>query len=108
MSVHSLTTDTISAVAAILLSLLFSYVPNVKDWFAKQPGTTKRLVVLGSLALAAAGGLALSCGSLNGVMLVPGATACTETNLVDVVSAFIAALVANQSAYSFAPQPKTV
>jgi putative flippase GtrA len=101
MTIHSLTTDTISAVAAIILSLVFSYVPKVKDWFAVQPGTTKRLVVLASLAAAAGGGLALSCTSL-----IPGAVACTQTNIVDVVSAFIAALVANQSAYSFQPQPK--
>jgi putative flippase GtrA len=103
MPTQALTTVTISAIAGILLSLLFSYVPHLKDWFDEQTGTTKRLIMLASLVAAAAGALALNCGTIAGHPILPGASLCTETTIVDAVSAFIAALVANQSAYQLAP-----
>ena len=99
MSTHALTADTLSAFAGILLSLVFSYVPKVKDWFTKQSGTTKRLILLASLAVIAAGALALNCNGL-----LPGAAQCTQAGAYDVAAAFIAALVANQAAYQLAPQ----
>jgi len=47
----------LSAVAGVLLSLLFSYIPGASDWFAALDGTRKRLVMLGALVLVAAGSL---------------------------------------------------
>jgi multisubunit Na+/H+ antiporter MnhB subunit len=100
MTTNTLTAATISAVAGIVLSLAFNYVPGLNQWFQAQTGTIKRLVMLASLILVTAGALALGCTAI-----LPTNTACSTTTITDAITAFIAALVANQSAYTFQPQP---
>ncbi|MEJ2600915.1 MAG: hypothetical protein P8Z00_21460 [Anaerolineales bacterium] len=64
---------TLSTVASAVLSLGFSYVPKLKDWFEKlggsadgsdDGGTRKRLVMLGLLVLVALSTYGLSCAGL--------------------------------------------
>jgi hypothetical protein len=100
MTTNTLTAATISAVAGIVLSLAFSYVPGLSHWFDAQTGTTKRLVVLASLVVVTAGALAIGCTGI-----LPSSTVCTTATITDAIAAFIAALVASQSAYTFQPQP---
>lgn len=91
---------TIAAVAGILLSLLFSYVPGARDWFDGLEGTHKRLVMLGLLAVASIGIFTLGCAGI-----VEGLP-CTQDGAVGVLKLFIAAMVTNQATYSFAPKPQ--
>lgn len=91
---------TIAAVAGILLSLLFSYVPGARDWFDMLEGTHKRLVMLGLLAVASIGIFVLGCaGVIEGLP-------CTQDGAVGVLKLFIAAMVTNQTAYTISPKGK--
>ncbi len=39
-----MTVEQLGAIAGVILSLLFSYVPGLSDWFSALPATTKRLI----------------------------------------------------------------
>jgi hypothetical protein len=90
--------ELLAAIAGILLSLLFSYVPKFADWYNPLDGTKKRLVMLGLLVLAAGGTFGLSCDKI-----VQGVT-CDMPGAIQLVSAFIFALIANQSTNSISPE----
>jgi len=92
-----MTVEQLGAIAGVVLSLLFSYVPGLSDKFAALAATTKRLIMAALLLVVAGGALALSCSNL--VVTVP----CTQAGLLDLVNVYIAALVANQAAYMIAP-----
>lgn len=94
----SITPEWLALIAGALLSLLFSYVPGLSDWFSKLDGTRKRLVMLALLAVVTGGAFGLGCaGILAGVD-------CSRNGAVNAVYAFILALMANQSTYAISPQ----
>jgi hypothetical protein len=95
-----MTAETLSAVAGVVLSLAFSYVPGVREWFEALDATRKRLIMALSLAIVSAGVVALSCWNI-----MPLVT-CNQGGVVALVTAFIAALVANQSAYLITPKAR--
>lgn len=98
-----MTAQVLAAAAGILVSLMFSYLPGVADWYAAQDGTHKRLIMLGALAAVAGAVFGLSC---LGIAQVGGANlpACTVTGLQGLLEALVAALVANQAAYLISPE----
>lgn len=97
MSVN-ITPEWLALVAGAVLSLLFSYVPGLSDWYATLDGTRKRLVMAGLLLVVAGGAFGLGCaGILAGVD-------CSRNGAVNAVYAFILALMANQSTYAISPQ----
>jgi hypothetical protein len=90
--------EMLSAVAGMLLSLAFSYVPGLSTWFGELDGVYKRLVMLAALVLVAGGAAALSClgiPQVDGVVL----PACDQPGLLSLLEAWVAALVANQATY---------
>lgn len=91
-----LSPDYLAALAGILLSLVFSYTPGLQPKYDALPPTTKRLIMLGALALAAAGVLAYQCRADG---------ACYGANWELAVTAFIAAAVANQATFALTPKP---
>ena len=93
-----MTAELLSSIAGIVLSLLFSYVPQVKNWYDPQPPTTKRLVMLALLLAVAGGSYAGSCaGCWSGVT-------CDQAGALGLVRVFVAALIANQSTYLISPK----
>ena len=88
-----MTTETLAAVAAVLLSLAFSYVPGLRDKFELLDSTHKRLVMLACLAVVALAALGLSCANLWDFVT------CNKSGILQLVETFIAAAVANQAAY---------
>ena len=102
-----MTPEVLSSVAAIILSLLFSYWPGLNTWYAAQTEARKKLLMLGMTITVAAGAFALSCGDLLfdlfGVSL-----ACSQESAVALVRAIIWAVVANQSTYMLTPQSQAV
>ena len=95
-----MTPDQLSALAGILLSLALAYVPGLAEWYAGLEGRAKRLVMVGLLLTAAGGALAYQCRSI---------AACYTAGWEQLLSAFIAALVANQATYLLAvPRSETV
>lgn len=95
-----MTAETLSAVAGVVLSLAFSYVPGVREWFDALDATRKRLIMALSLVIVSAGVVALSCWNITPLVT------CNQDGVVALVSAFIAALVANQSAYLITPKAR--
>jgi hypothetical protein len=95
-----MTSESLSAIAGVLSSLAFSYVPGLSDWFDAKPPTAKRLIMAVLLLAVAAGALGLSCAN------IIDNVSCTQAGLVALVNSFIAALVANQATYLIAPKAK--
>lgn len=89
--------ETLAAIASMLLSLAFSYVPGLAPRWDTLDSTAKRLVMLILLVVISVAAFALSCTSV-----LPLVT-CDKPSALGLVQSFIAALVANQSAYALSP-----
>lgn len=96
-----MTSESLSAISGVLLSLAFSYVPGLSDWFDAKTPTVKRLIMAVLLLAVAGAALGLSCAN------IIENVSCTQAGLVALVNSFIAALVANQAAYLITPRPKS-
>lgn len=100
-----MTSDLIASIAGVVLSLLFSYLPGLSAWYGELSGDKKRLIMLGMLALVAGGMYALDCGGLLVKVAPDVAGMCTAADgWVQVVRAFVLAMIANQSAYAISPK----
>lgn len=94
-----MTAEQISSLAAVLLSLAFSYFPNVDAWYAALGPVYKRLLMLGLLALAASGALLWECQF---------AQVCLAANWKTYLDSFVAAVVLNQTAFLLSPKSARV
>ena len=88
-----MTSEQLGSIAGIVLSLLFSYIPGVRDRFALLSSTEKSLFMAAMLLAVSIGALGLSCASVVNVI------ECSQSGVVQLVSVFISALVANQATY---------
>lgn len=89
-----MTSDTLSAAAGILLSLAFSYLSGLRGWYASQAPEHRALVMLAALLIAGLVAFGLSCAGLQ--VVVP----CSQPGAWSLVTAFVAAAIANQTTYS--------
>ena len=94
-----MTPELLAAAAGILLSLSFSYIPGLSTWYAAQDPTRKRLIMLAALVVITGGVFALSCAN------VFAWVTCDQAGATGLVTAFVLALVANQSTFLITPQP---
>jgi hypothetical protein len=106
---------TLSTVASAVLSLGFSYVPKLKDWFEKlgenpdgsdDGGTKKRLVMLVLLVLIVVVIYALSCAGLGEGFELN--VTCDQPGAIGLVKALVFAIAANQGTYMLTRRPKRV
>lgn len=86
----------ISGLAGSALSLVFSYVPGAATWFDTLTPTQRRLFMAALMLVVAGASLAWTCRI---------ATACLLASWQDYVTAYAAALVANQTTFAVSPQP---
>ena len=86
------------AVAGILLSLVFSYVPGAATWFNKKDTTKQRLWMLLFLVVAACGAYGLSCAK------IIGGVACDWPGAIEIGKAFVFAAIANQTTNLLSPK----
>ena len=92
-------------IAGVVLSLLFSYFPGLNKRYGALSGDTKRLIMLGMLVVVAVGIYALDCGGVLAKFAPDLAGMCsTSDGWVQVVRAFVMAMIANQSAYAISPK----
>ena len=88
-----MTVELISAIAGIILSLAFEFIPGFEKWYGALEPQVKRLFMVAALILVVGGAYGLSCSSL--LAIFP----CTVAGAWLAVQAFIAALVANQAVH---------
>jgi MFS family permease len=89
--------ESIAMMSGVVLSLVFSYIPGLAEWFNLQNGTSKRLIMLGLMLVVVVVAFGLVCAS------VIGGITCDKVGVVKVITGYILAMVANQSAYSISP-----
>lgn len=93
-----------ASVAGVVLSLVFAYVPGASNWFDGLEGNGKRLVMLALLLTIALMLAGLACfGFAKDVSLE---LTCDRPGIVELVKAFIAATIGNQSAFLISPKKK--
>jgi hypothetical protein len=84
---------TLSALAGVLLSLGFSYIPGLSDWYAGRTPTEKRGIMALAIVVVAGATLGLSCAGI-----LAGVT-CDQAGAIGLIKAVVAALVANQATF---------
>ncbi len=90
--------EMIVGVAGVVLSLLFSYIPGLRVWYAALVAETKQLIMLGLLILVSGGIFALGCFDVLSVNI-----ACDKQGVIQLVFMLISGLVANQATYLISP-----
>lgn len=98
VSATTLTAAVLTGMAGALLSLVFSYVPGIRERFEVLTGTQKRGVMALFLLLTSVTVYGLSCFSP--FVLVE----CSEAGVWDLLLVLGAALMANQSTFSMTPK----
>lgn len=94
--------NTLSLIAGALLSLVFSYIPGLRDDFNSLEPTEKRLVMLGLLLVTAVTVQSLAClgwGVEWGFKLT-----CDRAGLAGLIEQLVIAVIANQSVYAISPR----
>lgn len=93
--------DLLAALAGIVLSLAFAYIPQAREWFDALSPTYKRLTMLALLAVSA---FIIWLGACIGWV---SAYQCTPQDARQLAWLFVQALVANQAAFLIAPKAST-
>ena len=89
-----MTPEFVSSIAGIVLSLAFTFIPGLNEWYEPLVKSKKQLIMLGALALVTAGAVGLACvGWFN------SPATCDQVGIEQAVTAFILAAVANQATY---------
>jgi len=97
-----MTVEYLSATAAVLLSLAFSYVPGLNKLFEALEPVYKRIVMLLLLVLVAAGTLIIACAGYADAFQL--GVSCDQLGITELFKVFLAAVIANQSAYMITPK----
>lgn len=97
-----LSPEVITGAAGILLSLIFTYVPKLRTWYAALDTGIKSGIMIGALALVS-GFIALSSCMEWWVWIK-----CDQGGVMKLIETFILALVANQATYVISPEPQDV
>ena len=93
--------EQLAAIAGLILSLCFSYIPGLSDWYGALDSTKKRLVMAILLLGIAGGAFGLSCAN------IWTSVTCDKPGVLGLIQVLITALVANQAVYQLSPR-KTV
>jgi hypothetical protein len=88
------TSELLSSSAGILLSLIFTYVPWVSDWYEELEAKYKQLVMLAALLAVSGAVYGFSCLEWLKLNIT-----CDQVGAVELLKVFIAALIANQGVY---------
>lgn len=90
-----MSSEFLGSAVGVFLSLAFSYIPGLAEWFAELSKQQKQ-ATMGLLLIASAVAIfAIQCAGLADYGLI-----CSKAGAVDFVKVLVAALVANQGVYS--------
>lgn len=93
-----MTSETLSTTAGMVLSLVFSYAPVVRDKFEALSSTQKRAVMGICIIGVGLASFALGCAGLTNYVT------CDQPGMVGVIRSVIDALVANQAMFLLTPK----
>lgn len=101
-----MTPEQLGAIAGVILSLAFQYIPRLSPWYEPLEPTAKRLIMLGVMLVVSVAIFGLSCSALNlpAVLVVT----CDQGGAMALLNTFIMAVIGSQAAYLIAPKPKQV
>ena len=99
-----MTPTLLSSLAGIALSLIFSYIPGISPRYEALTATYKRLVMLLLLAVTSLGAFGFACLGWLPFFGDQVSVTCTQQGGVELLTAFVLALVANQSTYLITPK----
>lgn len=85
----------LSAIAGVVLSLAFFYIPGLNTWYNKQTSQVKSLIMLGVLVVVAAAVFGLACWDIFEIPVT-----CDKDGALGLVEALIYAIVTNQGTYT--------
>jgi len=89
--------EQLSAVAGVILSLAFSYIPGLQDVFEPLTPTEKRLVMASLIIIVAIAAFLAGCRGLLSIT-------CDQPGVIGLLTALVAALVANQATFLISPK----
>lgn len=95
--------EVIVGIAGVVLSLLFSYIPGLRVWFAGLVTETKQLIMLGLLIVVSGAIFALGCYGV-----IDTGIACDKNGAISLVFMLISGVIANQATYLISPQANDV
>jgi hypothetical protein len=99
-----MTADVLMLTVGVVLSLLFSYIPFIANWYYAFDDNKKKLIMLGFI-LAVSGGLfGLSCAGWASKLGIT-VFACTQEGLWEFVKIFFTVAIANQATAKLSWQP---
>lgn len=102
-----MSSDMLIAIAGVLLSLLFAYVPGASEWFEGlgydadgnyDNGTRKRLVMLAFLVVVAGAGFGMACAGFAADFKL--SLTCDRAGATGLVWALVEAIMFNQGTYT--------
>jgi len=96
--------NSLALIAGTVLSLLFSYVPGLRQRYDALAADHKRLVMLAALALVTLGLYGASCAGLYDLPFV-ASVECTRAGASGLFELFLSALIANQATFLASPKP---
>lgn len=99
----TVSSEVLVGIAGVVLSLLFSYIPGLRVWYAALVSEKKQLLMLGLLVLVTGAIYALGCYGV-----IDTGIACDKNGVVSLAMMLITGLVSNQAAYMISPQPNDV
>ncbi len=88
-----MTAERLALITGAFLSLCFSYIPGLKDWFEPLENKYKQAIMGGLLVAVAFAIYGLSCAAVFNYFT------CDKSGLMQVVEILVMALIANQSVY---------
>ena len=97
----NVTSEMIVAIAGVVLSLLFSYIPGLRVWYAGLVSEKKQLIMLGLLALVSGGIFALGRFDILEVSVT-----CDKPGAISLIFMLVSGIVANQATYLITPAAK--
>ena len=91
--------DQLALIAGAVLSLAFSYIPGLSNWYGKLDAIAKRLVMLGLLVVTAGAVFGIACWGI-----VETGVTCDQAGALGMVRALIAAMIANKATFLISPR----
>lgn len=98
-----LSAEVLIAISGSVISLLFSYIPGLRTWYAAKSDEIKRLLMLVMVVVVSGAIFGLSCGGV-----IDTNIACNKDGIWALVWMVLLAISTNQATFLLTPKPADV